>query len=211
MARASTPCQSVSSMSAAWRSMYPTATAVLVPAQAAEDCLKSVPVDKTEDLALIEEMNLYINWQSNLAYLSDPPEGYARDRVDTHAEIDRITNDLKNDKYKDEYSLMFDLQSTIAKSYDFHFVFAPDITQIFNFRRGNVGMGLVDEFALVSVSKDGKELPKLYNYYDVIVGEEEGWTPSPVSQINNQSAEDYIQQWSTNFVYHEDHARYNML
>ena len=210
-ARAGTPCQSVSSMSAAFTSMYPSATIALVPAQAAEDCLKSVPVDKSEDLALIEEMKYYINWQSNLAYIRDPPEGFTGDIVDTHDEIDRISKDLQDDKYKDEYSLMFDLESAITKAYDFHFAFAADITQVFLFRRGNIGRGLLDEFALVSVSKDGKEVPKLYNYYDIIVGEEEGWTPSPVTQINNQSAEDYVQQWSTNFVYHEDHARYNML
>lgn len=209
--RASTPCQSVSSMSAAFTSLYPQATIALVPAQVAEDCLKSVPIDKTEDLALIEEMRYYINWQSNLAYLLDPPEGYTGDRVDTLDEIDRITKDLKNDKYKDEYTLMFDLQTVLTKSYDFHFGFAADIAQVFRFRRGNIGRGLLDEFALVSVSKDGKELPKLYNYYDIIVAAEEGWTPSPVSQINNKSAEDYVQQWSNNFVFHEDHTRYNML
>lgn len=208
---AGTPCQSVSSMSAAFTSMYPSATIALVPAQAAENCLKSVPIDKDENLKLIEEMRYYINWQSNLAYLLDPPEGYTGDRVDTLDEIERITKDLKDDKYKDEYTLMFDLQTVLTKSYDFHFVFAADITQVFRFRRGNIGRGLLDEFAIVSVSKDGKELPKLYNYYDIIVGEEEGWTPSPISQINNQSAEEYVQQWSTNFVFHEDHARYNML
>ncbi|OAL55274.1 hypothetical protein IQ07DRAFT_638970 [Pyrenochaeta sp. DS3sAY3a] len=209
--RAGTPCQSVSSMSAAFTSMYPQATVALVPAQAAENCLKSVPIDKDENLKLIEEMRYYINWQSNLAYLLDPPEGYNGDRVDTLDEIERITKDLKDDKYTDEYTLMFDLQSVMTKSYDFHFVFAADITQVFRFRRGNIGRGLLDEFAIVSVSKDGKELPKLYNYYDIIVGEEEGWTPSPITQINNQSAENYVQQWSTNFVFHEDHARYNML
>jgi hypothetical protein len=46
---------------------------------------------------------------------------------------------------------------------------------------------------------------------DIMVAQDEGWTPSPVSEINNQSAEDYIQNWSTGFVYHEDHARYNRL
>lgn len=40
---------------------------------------------------------------------------------------------------------------------------------------------------------------------------EEGWTPSPISQINNQSAEEYVQAWSDIFEYHEDHARYNRL
>lgn len=44
-----------------------------------------------------------------------------------------------------------------------------------------------------------------------MVSADEGWTPSPISQINNQSAEDYVQKWSVNFEYHEDHARYNEL
>ena len=30
-------------------------------------------------------------------------------------------------------------------------------------------------------------------------------------EINNQTAEDYVQKWSENFEYHEDHARYNRL
>ena len=45
-------------------SVYPSATQALVMAQSAEDCLKSVPIDKEEDSKLIEEMKLYINWQS---------------------------------------------------------------------------------------------------------------------------------------------------
>jgi hypothetical protein len=59
-----TPCLSVSSMSSLYMSSFPTATQALVPGQAAEDCLKSVPIDKDEDLALIDELKLYINWQS---------------------------------------------------------------------------------------------------------------------------------------------------
>lgn len=35
-----TPCQSVSSMSVAYASLYPSATRIMVPAQAAADCLK---------------------------------------------------------------------------------------------------------------------------------------------------------------------------
>ncbi|KAF2878259.1 hypothetical protein BDV95DRAFT_479193 [Massariosphaeria phaeospora] len=209
-----TPCQSVSSMSAAYVSLFPSATQALVPAQAAEDCLKSVPIDKEEDLALLEEMRFYINWQSNLAYLVDPPEGYTEERVDTLEEIQKITDKLKNDEYEDEYTLMSDISAVLTKSYDFHFSFSADIADVFAFRRGNVGRGLLDEFALISVSSDGKELPKLYNYYDIMVekdAEKEGWKPSPVTQINNQSAEDYIQEWSKRFVFHEDHARYNAL
>jgi hypothetical protein len=51
-------------MSSAYVSFKPEATQALVPAKVAEDCLKSVPIDKDEDLALIDELKLYMNWQS---------------------------------------------------------------------------------------------------------------------------------------------------
>ncbi|KAF2710765.1 hypothetical protein K504DRAFT_475718 [Pleomassaria siparia CBS 279.74] len=207
--RSKTPCQSVSSMSVAFMASYPTATAALIPGQAAEDCLRSVPIDVSEDQALIDEMQYFIDWQSNLAWLKNPPEGYTEKKADILEQIKNISSKLSD--YEDEYTLQSDLALTLAKSYDFHFVWSPDMGNIFRFRRGNIGLGLLDEFALVSVSSDGKELPQLYNYYDIIVGEEEGWTPSPVTQINNQTAEDYIQNWSVPFPYHEDHARYNRL
>jgi hypothetical protein len=163
-AAAGTPCESVSSMSADFVSLYPSATAALVPAQVAEDCLKSVPIDKEEDLALIEELKNYLSWQSNLAYLIDPPQGYTEERIDIMAEIEKVKDGLQNDKYQDEYSVQFDISTAFTKAYDFHLAWQADILNVFRFRRGNIGRGLLDEFALISVSKDGKELPKLYNY-----------------------------------------------
>lgn len=157
-----TPCQSVSSMSAAFMSQFPSATAALVPAQAAEDCLKSVPVDVQENQALIEEMQYFIDWQSNLAWIENPPAGYTEKKADIQQQIVDISAKMKG--YKDEYSVQKDLNLVIAKAYDFHFVWNPDIINVFRFRRGNIGRGLLDEFAIVSVSEDGKKLPVLYNY-----------------------------------------------
>jgi hypothetical protein len=164
VAQRGTPCQSVSSMSAAYMSIYPEATEALVPADAAVNCLKSVPVDVDEDKALIEEMLLYLNWQSTLAYLKNPPEEYNEEQVDVVAALKKISDDLGDGRYDDEYTVMLDLSNAFAKSYDFHSVFFPDILQVFEFRRGNIGKGLLDEFAMVSVSSDGKAIPELYNY-----------------------------------------------
>ncbi|KAF2688720.1 hypothetical protein K458DRAFT_475396 [Lentithecium fluviatile CBS 122367] len=203
-----TPCSSVSSMSSKFMESFPTATQALVPGQAAEDCLRTVPIDKSEDLALLDELKLYINWQSNLAYLREPPEGYNEPRVDVIDELDSIRQNLEDDKYEDEYTLLFDVSTALIKCYDFHFGFRPDIRNVFRFRRGNTPGTLDDEFAVVSVSSDGKELPKLYNYYDIMFPSN---GVSPIAEINNQSAEEYLQKWSDNFEYHEDHARYNRL
>jgi hypothetical protein len=151
-------------MSADYVSLYPSATVALVPATAAAACLDSIPVQKDEDIALIEEMQYDINWQSNLAYLVEPPEGYTEERVDVLDEMKKVTDGLNNDEFESEYDVMYNLSMALTKAYDFHFAFTPDILQVFRFRRGNIGGGLLDEFALVSVSEDGKSVPKLYNY-----------------------------------------------
>ncbi|KAF2003013.1 hypothetical protein P154DRAFT_429470 [Amniculicola lignicola CBS 123094] len=205
------PCAIVATMSADWVSEFPSATQVLIPATAAANCLKSVPYNKEEDLKLIDELTYYINWQSNLAYLSDPPEGYNEERVDVLEEIKSIKSKVEKEEYDDEYTIMFDLSMALQKTYDFHFGFSADILNVFSFRRGNIGRGLKDEFALASVSTDGKALPKLYNYYDIMFNQSEGWLASPISEINNVPAVKYAQDFSQTFPYLEDHARYNKL
>ena len=156
-----TPCQVVSSQSADFITMYPTASAALVEAQPMADCLKSVPVWE-DSAALIDEMQYFIAWQSNLAWIKNPPADYTGNKTDVQQKIKDIASNLKN--YKDEYTLQQDLSLAIAEAYDFHFEWTPDILNLFRFRRGNIGMGLLDEFAIVSVSEDGKALPKLYNF-----------------------------------------------
>jgi hypothetical protein len=151
-------------MSSEFASLYPSATQVLVPADAAADCLKSVPVDVEESQLLLREIQLYLNWQSNLAYLADPPPGYKGERSDVSGELRRISERVGNGEYLDEYTLHMDIKRAFDKTYDFHTNWVPDIMDIFRFRRGGIGRGLFDEFALVSISSDGKELPKLYNY-----------------------------------------------
>lgn len=162
--RGATPCQIVSSKSVDYMMNVPDATMALVPAKDAADCLMSVPIDVEEDKALIQELKLYLHWQSNLAYLANPPKGDSEKRSDVVAELDRIAKDLDDGKYEDEYTLQKDMRLAFDKTYDFHLNWNPDILNVFQFRRGNVFSGLADEFALVSISSDGKELPKLYNY-----------------------------------------------
>ncbi|KAF2744318.1 hypothetical protein M011DRAFT_470451 [Sporormia fimetaria CBS 119925] len=119
--------------------------------------------------------------------------------------------DLDQGVYTDEYTFQVDLSTAFDKTYDFHTTWLPDIMAVMEFRRGNVGHGLVDEFALVSVSEDGKAIPELYNHYDVLVSESEGWTPSPIVKINGQPAAELALEWSSRFQLLEDHARYNDL
>lgn len=65
-----------------------------------------------------------------------------------------VQNNITAGKYKNEYEFQVALFNSFTQAHDGHFDFYPDaLTRAFLFRR---------QVALVSVSKDGVELPKIY-------------------------------------------------
>jgi hypothetical protein len=202
------PCAVVSAASSSFLVEYPQATAAYVYAEDAVACLKSVPLDKEENKALMQEILLYMGWQSNIAYIADPPAGYTEDRVDILDNLQKIYDKLDSDGYTDEYTFQLDLSTTITEAYDFHLYFIADILGIFIFQRGNL-FGNGDDLSLTSISKDGKALPQIYNVYDIIKARDEDFTPSPIVEINNKTADDYLNEWSKTYTFHDKDARYN--
>ncbi|OCL10729.1 hypothetical protein AOQ84DRAFT_438147 [Glonium stellatum] len=209
LAASVSPCATVSSMSESFMAAFPAVTYAYVTAEAAEACLSSVPLHQEENKLLVQELLLYLSWQSNIAYLIDPPAGYTEDRVDIRDNIQAIYKKLDNGEYSDEYHFQYDLSLALTEAYDFHLSFIPDILTIFRFQRGNWDES--ELFSLVSISSDGKALPELYNYFDTLKSQEQGWTSSPIVEINNQTADDYVNQWAKTFTYHDKDARYNRL
>lgn len=77
-------------------------------------CLKSVPLDKKRDLALLEYLRPYVSFQSTIETLADPPEEYLLPGVDILGGLDTIEQNLKSDKYKSQYEVMDDLRSIVS-------------------------------------------------------------------------------------------------
>jgi hypothetical protein len=78
------------------------------------------------------------------------------------------------------------LQST----HDGHFVFVPDVVgTVFNWAR---------PIPLVSISEDGKALPKPFVYPDILASSlvNASFTPSAVKTINGEKATDYLENWA---------------
>lgn len=67
--RAAPPCAQVSAALKA-------STEGIIDAELAYECLKSVPVDKDGDEAQVYGLSTFVNFQSTLAYLKNPPPGY---------------------------------------------------------------------------------------------------------------------------------------
>lgn len=86
---------------------------VAVPPSVGIACLKSVPLDKERDLALLDYLEPLVGFQSTLEVLADPPEGYLFPGVNVLGGLDVIRDNLNKDKYKNQYEVMTDLRSLV--------------------------------------------------------------------------------------------------
>lgn len=104
----------------------------------------------------------------DIADLKDPPSTYFYPPFDIFAKHASIKNNLKKGVYANEYAFQKDLFQLFAPAHDGHFILYPDLlTKVFDWGR---------QRALVSISKDGVEIPKIYLY---------GESTSPAEKDNN--------------------------
>lgn len=183
-----TPCASVSS--AYFNQVNPSPT---VPAKMAMDCIKSVPLNVTSAKALLSEIRPYINWQSTLSFLKNPPAEYVakiQRAVDILGGLDAIEANVTAGAYRGEYEFGMALYQLIQSAHDGHFTFVPDsVGSIFNFGR---------TVPLVSVSEDGQKLPAVFAYTDVLSSHFNNisYTPSAVVSIDGEDVNTFLENWS---------------
>ncbi|KAI4670112.1 uncharacterized protein J4E79_000393 [Alternaria viburni] len=183
-----------------------TAGTATVPAELAWDCINSVPFNQSAALALVDGVVPYFKWQSNTVWLKDPPAEYAekvQPAVDIWGELEEIRKKVNGGEYKNEYEFGFELYTLLQSTHDGHFVYVPDVVgTVFNFAR---------PVPLVSVSSDGKELPRPYVYADVLA-ESFGnatFTPSPITHIDGEDAKDFLENWAQYGSLQDRDALYN--
>ncbi|KAG9378916.1 hypothetical protein A1F94_010685 [Pyrenophora tritici-repentis] len=157
---------------------YPT-----VPAQLAFDCLASVPFNQSAALRLVDGLLPYMKWQSNLAWIKDPPEEYTNKIQPPYDVLKQLTWMRTRifeggNAYTSEYEFAMQLYIIFQNARDSNLNYVPDVLgTIFEFGR---------PVSLVSVSKDGQSVPEPYVYSDVLA-EAHGakFNPSPITHIND--------------------------
>ncbi|KAK2034760.1 hypothetical protein LX32DRAFT_717660 [Colletotrichum zoysiae] len=153
-----------------------------VGAKLAYNCLKSVPLHKEAAIALVDAIRPYLEWQSNLAYLKNPPVGYEPEAFDLVGHLQKVRERLVADGYDGEVDFQEDLFEMTAKTRDGHFAFLPDaLTGVFQFSR---------PFALVSYAKDPLSMPVIKNFDEVKTAGNDART---VLRINGIGASAFIQ------------------
>lgn len=93
-----TACAQVAASVAA-QSAVPTPS---VDAKLAYECITSVPLHKDAALKLVDGVVPYIKWQSNTAWLKDPPKEYA-EKVQPAIDVWGVLGDIKSKVEKEEY------------------------------------------------------------------------------------------------------------
>jgi hypothetical protein len=199
----SAPCAQVSSY------MYGDGTTVVktqIPAGLAFACLYSVPFNATSGKLLIAGIRPYINWQSTITQLKNPPDEYAekvQSAVDIFGGLDDISSSIDAGKYETEYDFGWALYTLIQSAHDGHFAYIPDIvSDIFSWGR---------PVPLVSVSDDGKNLPAVFAFADVIGSQYKNisYTPSPVVEIDGTDVTEWLENWSQLGSLQDRDALYN--
>ncbi|KAI5461859.1 hypothetical protein BGZ63DRAFT_414491 [Mariannaea sp. PMI_226] len=141
-------------------------------------CLKSVPLNKERDLALLKYMKPYVEFQSTLEVLANPPEDYLFEGVDVLGGLEAMENKLSDDQYKSQYEFMFDLRSIFAASNDNHFDYPPILLTMMQFVR--IG------FSLYSLSQDGVHIPEIFMAIDIYTANNRSldYQPSSISCVD---------------------------
>jgi len=180
--------------------------ALQVPAGIAWDCLNEIPFNASSARELMKQLRPYINWQSTLDVLKDPPVEYqekVQPSVDILGGLDKIEADIDAGNFKNDYDFGWTLYRLIQSAHDGHFTFVPDtVAGIFTWGR---------PVPLVSVSADGEQLPAVFAYADVLGMQFKNitYTPSAVVQIDGKDATEFLEEFSQFGSLQDRDALYN--
>ena len=127
-----------------------------MPPSTALACLDAVPLDKARSSAFIDYLNPFLQFQSTLAYLKNPPAGYTLPGVDIIGGLDQIKNNIQSGSYISQWAFEKDVNALVnIMPKDFHLTLGLSVplSHVFAFRTS---------LNLVSISTDGLQVPQVY-------------------------------------------------
>ncbi|KAF7542407.1 hypothetical protein G7Z17_g11602 [Cylindrodendrum hubeiense] len=141
-------------------------------------CLKSVPLAKERDLALIDYLLPFVQFQSTIETLANPPDEYLFPGVDILGGIEAVRTKLNKNGYDNQYEFMTALRAIFVASNDNHFDYAPALLNAFLFVR--------QRLRLTSLSHDARDLPEFFMTVDVLRGNNHtlDYRPSAIASID---------------------------
>ncbi|KAF2679354.1 hypothetical protein K458DRAFT_408210 [Lentithecium fluviatile CBS 122367] len=173
-------------------------------AKDAYSCLQSVPFNPAVASRFLRYWNETIQFQSTLAYLKSPPQGYQQPAVDVQEELAEIQRRIGSGFYSNQYAFEADFQLLTYALHDGHVQLKAGAMSAFSWGA---------PFEIASASVDGKEPPKIFFTADIIDSQNEGWTPSAIKTINGEDVVGYLKKFAAlnAWGYVEPHTEWNAL
>ncbi|KAK1992372.1 peptidase S41 family protein [Colletotrichum falcatum] len=198
----SNACQLAQSAAESYLSDNPDASFARISPSVAFDCLKAIAVDKQNDLDLLNYLEPFVSFQSTLDTLADPPEGYLLPGVDIIGGFGQIRANLLQDVYKSQVEFALDLSRVFAQAADGHFGYNPAILGVFTFASGN---------ALVSVSDDGLDVPRVYLETDFLKSQVNDTDVWDIKSIDGVPITEWLEAQSFRVASQDPDSKYNAL
>ncbi|KAF4839151.1 Peptidase S41 family protein ustP [Colletotrichum tropicale] len=172
-----------SAVSASWAAQLAATATPTVEAKLAYDCINSAPLNKAAALKFIDELKPYLEWQSDLAFLKDPPADYFFPPHDLFGALEKVRAGIEADQYPNEYSWQQDMFINVfGPGHDGHlYVYSDILTNAIEWQR---------PYGLVSISEDGSSTPVIKIYEDIISTPD---TASALKLINGVDAVKFIE------------------
>ncbi|KAF4460234.1 Peptidase S41 [Fusarium albosuccineum] len=170
-----------------------------VPGKLAQDCLLSMPFYPERAQGFLDELDKYVQWQSTLEALKDPPDTYSSSSTDIVGGLEKI----RKTDFSSHYEFDLAIYDLFNSANDGHLSISTCSLGIFTFSRENT--------SLVSVSSDGVEEPELYTFADLKYLDDDKVKVSPVEKINGKDAFSYLESVSDSRRSQDPDARYNQV
>ncbi|KAH6676236.1 hypothetical protein B0J14DRAFT_507528 [Halenospora varia] len=170
------------------------------------ECLTSVPFNSAVATKFLKYYKDSVQFHSTLSYLKAPPAGYQQQPIDLIAGIDQIQARISAGSFANQYEFEAALQTLIQKCHDAHLDLTFGILGVVSFGTS---------YRILSISEDGKKLPKIFLSSDVFLSGQPGntWKPSAVTKLNGIDVIDYLSQFAAKNAFGglEPHTDWNQL
>lgn len=114
-----------------------------------------MPLDEGRAVSFVEEYRKYLQFQSTLEILTNPPEGYLMPPTDLLGGLDEIQVKAAIGFYSNQYDFDTAISDLVNSAYDGHLAIRLCSLHYF---------GLEIDMPLVSISSNGTALPQVYAY-----------------------------------------------
>ncbi|KIW23025.1 uncharacterized protein PV07_11257 [Cladophialophora immunda] len=203
-------CAAASSASKQFLAEQPGATQVVIAAELAYECMRSVPNYQEPAIRLLNSLRTFLEFQSNKEYLLNPPSGYLFPSLDFDGEFDTIQKKVEAGAYESEYDMQVDITALLTSARDGHLSWNGDLMNSFTFSRTT---------GLAAVSSDGEEIPQVYSQDDLLaadgdtgkLGPATGYAPSPVTSIDGVDVVTFLLTQSMVTRFQDPDALWNLL